>query len=115
MDRPRGKRPPGVHRHGTAAQLAAHDKGYSGDGTGEWSRHAAHRYKPTPRNVAAIGEVDQGRSAAELIRDEQRALGKLVEKLEHFGPGDAQAKVLKSISIKERFLIRLKQEQQAEH
>jgi hypothetical protein len=100
------KRPPGLHRHGTAGQLAEYDQGYAKDGTGEWSRHAAHSSTPdlSLKQHSTTTKVEN-----EQIRTERDQLGELIQKADKLAPGRTLENVLKSIGIKEKFLARLMQ------
>ena len=93
-------RAPGIVRHGTARNLADHRDGCSANGESEFSRQSAH----APNISLNKGKRTDGR----LIRETEKALGKLKYRASEERDPKRIMKLEKNIAIKSAFLDRLR-------
>ncbi|SDI54382.1 MULTISPECIES: hypothetical protein [Bradyrhizobium] len=113
---------PKVFRHGSR-DPADHGVGYSASGTSEHSRHSAHRASATattrdePERLVGARKVEEGRHHGrgkrtrwQLIEENHRRLGKIVERLKIETDPAVLEKLRKNFEIKTAFLARLRAE-----
>src|SRR5258708_6284543 len=101
-------RKPGVVRVGTARDLAEHEAGFSANGTGEFSRDAAHGNVKLKGYSVGPGKLRGPRSLDELIAENIRELNKLrIKQREATGP--ERDKITKAIMIKGAFVMKLQE------
>lgn len=109
VSRPKGK---GVHRHGTAADLADQGQGYSSSGEYQFTRIAANGGDVTAMmaHQQPRGPRGHGLPLADLIRRTSGELRHMECDLRIEDSPARRTKLMKNIAIKRDFLVRLNAE-----
>jgi hypothetical protein len=106
--RPKGK---GVHRHGTAADLADQGQGYASSGESQFSRIASRGDgAPMMAHQEPRGPRGHGLPMADLIRRTSVELRHMQCDLGIEDDPKRRVKLIKNIEIKTRFLAKLNAE-----
>lgn len=105
---PKGK---GVHRSGTAAELADQSFGYSVSGESQFTREAS-RGTGSPKMVhrETRGRRGYGKPLTELIRETAGALAYMQAQLRVEDSAAQRAKLTKNIAIKTKYLAKLNEQ-----